>query len=419
MQRQASIVFILISVLINVMGLGLVIPVLPKLIEELAGGVQAGALYNGVFIAVYAAMQFVFAPILGILSDRYGRRPVLLLSLAGTVIDYLVSAVTGSLWVLLGARIAAGILGASISTANAYIADISAPAERARNFGLIGAVFGLGFVLGPAIGGLLGNADIRLPFYFAGGLAFLNLLYGYFVLPESLRAEHRSAKKGMANPLAALAILRKTPLTSGLSVSLVLLFLAFGILQSVWVLYTTYRFHWTILETGLSLMLVGITSSLVQAGLVQLIIKRLGERRALLLGQSAGIVSFTLYGLATQGWMMYATIAIGSIGNVGGPVVQSLLSKQVSAREQGTIQGALAAIQSLTGVFGPLIGGYVFALFAKPDVAPWLVGMPFFIGAVLYFLGFLNTIWTFRRIPESPAEVPPEASFKPVPESTD
>ena len=364
-------------------------------------------------------MQFVFAPILGVLSDRYGRRPVLLLSLAGTVIDYLVSAVTGSLWVLLGARIAAGILGASISTANAYIADISAPAERARNFGLIGAVFGLGFVLGPAIGGLLGNADIRLPFYFAAGLAFLNLLYGYFVLPESLRAENRSAKKGMANPLAALAILRKTPLTSGLSVSLVLLFLAFGILQSVWVPYTTYHFHWTILETGLSLMLVGITSSLVQAGLVQLIIKRLGERRTLLLGQSAGIASFTLYGLATQGWMMYATIAVGSIGNVGGPVVQSLLSKQVSAREQGTIQGALAAIQSLTGVFGPLIGGYVFALFAKPEAAPWLVGMPFFIGAVLYFLGFLNTLWTFHRVPESPAEVSPEASFKPVSESTD
>ena len=400
--RTASMSFILISILINVMGLGLIIPVLPKLIEQLAGGVQAGAFYNGIFIAIYAAMQFVFAPILGALSDRYGRRPVLLLSLAGTVLDYLVSALAQSLWLLLLTRIVAGIMGASFSTANAYIADVSKPEERARNFGLIGAVFGLGFILGPALGGLLGNADIRLPFYFAAGIAFLNLLYGYFVLPESLKPENRnlSSRAAFSNPFASFGVLTKAPLVRGLSVSVLLVSMAFSILQSIWVLYTTYRFGWNVQQTGLSLMLVGVMSMVVQGGLVRVIVGRLGERRSVLLGQSVGAATFTLYGLATQGWMMYSTILLGGISQVSAPASQSLISKSVSPKEQGAVQGALAALVSLTGIVGPLLGNFVFGQFARPEAASWLVGTPFFIGAALYLAGFLNSLSTFRQVPE-------------------
>jgi DHA1 family tetracycline resistance protein-like MFS transporter len=406
-RRQASMVFILISVLINVMGLGLVIPVLPKLIEHLAGGVQAGAYYNGIFIAVYATMQFIFAPILGRLSDRYGRRPVLLAASFGTALDYLIAAVTPALWLLFVARVIAGILGASFSTANAYIADVSKPEERAKNFGLIGAVFGLGFILGPGIGGILGQIDLRLPFYFAALLAFLNGLYGWFVLPESLRPENRNLARGSKNPFAALGILGRTPLLLGLSGSVILINLAFQILQTVWVQYTTYRFEWSILQTSLSLVLVGITAMLVQGGLVRVVVGRLGERRSVLLGQGTGIVSFTLYGLATQGWMMYATILLGSIGNVSQPASQALISRSVSAREQGAVQGALSALVSLTGMVGPLFGGFLLGQVARAGVPSWMVGMPFFVGALLYAVGLLNTWLTFRRVPPGEAEGAP------------
>jgi len=400
-------VFILVSVLINVMGLGLVIPVLPKLIEALAGSVQAGAYFNGIFIAVYAAMQFVFAPVLGRLSDRYGRRPVLLAASFGTALDYLIAALTPALWLLFVARLVAGILGASFSTANAYIADVSKPEDRAKNFGLIGAVFGLGFILGPGIGGVLGQIDLRLPFYFAALLAFLNGLYGWFVLPESLKPENRNLSRTSNNPFAALGILRRTPLLLGLSGSVLLINLAFQILQTVWVQYTTYRFDWSILQTSLSLVLVGITVMLVQGGLVRVVVGRLGERRSVLLGQSAGIVSFTLYGLATQGWMMYATILLGSVGNVSQPASQALISRSVSAREQGAVQGALSALVSLTGMVGPLFGGFLLGQVARPEVPSWLVGTPFFVGALLYGLGFLNTWLTFRRVPPAEAEGAP------------
>lgn len=382
------------------MGLGLVIPVLPKLIETLAGSVEAGAQYNGIFFAVYALMQFVCGPIAGMLSDRYGRRPILLASSLGTALDYLIAALTQSLWILLAARIIAGALGASLSTANAYIADISKPEERAKNFGLIGATFGMGFVLGPVIGGLLGNIDLRLPFYFASALAFLNFLYGYFVLPESLKPENRNMQSKSLNPFAALAILGKTPVLLGLTTSFTMIFLAFGSLQSVWALYTGFRFNWNPLDVGLSLFAVGLAGVIVQVALVKPIIARLGERRALILGQSAGIFSFMAYGLATQGWMMYATIAVASIGNLGQPVIQSLLSKEVASNEQGALQGALSGMQSITAAVGGLLGGFAFSLVAKPDVSPWLVGLPFFVGSALYAFAVLNTTALFRRSPE-------------------
>ncbi len=395
--RTASITFILISVLINVMGLGLVIPVLPKLIETLAGSTEAGARLNGLFFAVYALMQFAFGPLLGLLSDRYGRRPVLLVSLLGTGIDYLIAALTQSIWVLFLARVVAGALGASLSTANAYIADISRPEERARNFGLIGATFGMGFVLGPVVGGVLGNIDLRLPFYFAAGLAFLNFLYGYFVLPESLKPENRNVQARSLNPFVALRVLGQTPVLRGLTFSLSLIFLAFGALQSVWVLYTAYKFGWQPLEVGFSLFLVGLGGVVVQAGLVRPVVARLGERRALVLAQMMGIFSFTLYGLATQGWMMYAIIALAALSNLGQPLVQSFLTREVSPQQQGALQGALAGVQSLTVAAGGLLGGLLFSLVARPGLPSWLVGLPFFAGAMLYLLAAANTYRLFRR----------------------
>ncbi len=395
--RTASITFILISVLINVMGLGLVIPVLPKLIETLAGSTEAGARLNGLFFAVYALMQFAFGPLLGLLSDRYGRRPVLLVSLLGTGIDYLIAALTQSIWVLFLARVVAGALGASLSTANAYIADISRPEERARNFGLIGATFGMGFVLGPVVGGVLGNIDLRLPFYFAAGLAFLNFLYGYFVLPESLKPENRNFQARSLNPFVALRVLGQTPVLRGLTFSLSLIFLAFGALQSVWVLYTAYKFGWQPLEVGFSLFLVGLGGVVVQAGLVRPVVARLGERRALVLAQMVGIFSFTLYGLATQGWMMYAIIALAALSNLGQPLVQSFLTREVSPQQQGALQGALAGVQSLTVAAGGLLGGLLFSLVARAGLPSWLLGLPFFAGAMLYLLAAANTYRLFRR----------------------
>ncbi|RDI94763.1 MFS transporter [Meiothermus sp. QL-1] len=393
--RTASMPFILASVLISVMGLGLVIPVLPKLIEELSGSVEAGARLNGLFFAAYALMQFTFAPILGMLSDRYGRRPVLLASSLGTGVDYLVAALTQSLWVLFLARLIAGALGASLATANAYVADISKPEERARNFGLVGATFGMGFVLGPVVGGLLGNLDLRLPFYFAAGLALLNFLYGYFALPESLRPERQPQARSL-NPFAALGILGKTPVLRGLSSSLALVFLAFGILQSVWVLYTGYRFGWRPLEVGLSLFLVGLGGVVVQAGLVRPAVAWLGERRALLLAQSLGVFAYALYGLATQGWMMYAVIPLAALGNLGQPLAQALLTREVSPQAQGALQGALSGVQSLTVAVGGLVGGLLFALAARLEPAA-LVGLPFFVGSLLYLLAALNTARLFRK----------------------
>ncbi|WP_299431050.1 TCR/Tet family MFS transporter [uncultured Meiothermus sp.] len=399
--RTASLAFILISVLINVMGLGLIIPVLPKLIATLAGSVEAGAQINGIFFAVYALMQFVFGPILGLLSDRYGRRPVLLASSLGTALDYLIAALTQSIWILFLARVVAGALGASLSTANAYIADISKPNERARNFGLIGATFGMGFVLGPVVGGVLGNIDLRLPFFFAAGLAFLNFLYGYFVLPESLRPENRNHNARSLNPFTALKILGQTPLLRGLTSSLALIFLAFGVLQSVWVLYTAYKFDWKPLEVGFSLFLVGLGGVVVQAVLIRPVVAGLGERRALILGQSVSIFSFTLYGLATQGWMMYAIIVLAAFSNLGQPLIQSFLTREVSPQEQGALQGALAGAQSLTVAAGGLLGGFIFAMVVGLEHAEWLVGLPFFVGALMYLLAAINTTRLFRRTAEA------------------
>ncbi|MFC4452560.1 TCR/Tet family MFS transporter [Deinococcus sonorensis] len=399
-QRPAALAFILITVLIDVMGIGLIIPVLPQLIKRLAGSEVAGAQMLGVLAAVFGLMQFVCAPLLGALSDRYGRRPVLLGSLLGTGLDYLLLYFAPNLWWLLLGRLIAGVTSASITVANAYIADVSRPEDRARQFGLLGATFGVGFILGPVLGGVLGNVDLRLPFAFAAGLALLNALYGLLVLPESLPPERRgTVARNVLNPFAPLANLGRYPLVRSLAGSFVLFGLAQQVIFSTWVLFTEDVLGWTPAQNGLGLALVGVTTALVQAVLVGVAMRVLGERRAILAGLLIGAVQFVLMGLARSDAMMYIAIVVGSLGGIAGPALQGRISRSVDEREQGSVQGALTGLNSLVGVVGPLLATWVFAHFtANPQAR--VPGAAFFMGAVFSLLATVLVGLVLSRMPE-------------------
>ena len=397
--RQAGLAFIFVTLVLDVLGIGIVVPILPELIATFRNGdLSAAARYYGWFVGMYAAMQFLFAPLLGNLSDRYGRRPVILVALLGTGLDYLLLAAAPSLaWLFVG-RVLAGITGASITAATAYIADISPPERRAQNFGLIAAAFGVGFIIGPIIGGVLGTLGPRVPFYATAALTLLNGLYGFFVLPESLpRAHRRPFVWRQANPLVALHALGRSRVVLGLTSIVALATLAQQALQSTFVLYTAYRFAWTALDNGVALALYGTAAALIQAWLLRILLPRLGERRALLLGLSSNVLGFVLYGLATHGWMMYAIIVASSLGFLVQPVAQGIMSKQVGPDEQGALQGALASLTSLMAVVGPILATSLFSRFTSPTEVVALPGAPFFSGAALFFGGLLLTLATFRR----------------------
>ncbi len=395
-------IFILITVFIDMLGIGIIIPILPELIREFVGGSSALAgRWYGVLAATYAVTQFVFAPLLGALSDRVGRRPVILISLFGLGIDYLIMGFAPTLgWLFVG-RLIAGVMGANVTTANAYIADVSKPENRARNFGLIGVAFGLGFIFGPAIGGLLGSIDLRLPFFASAGLALLNWLYGFFVLPESLPAEKRDVFRWRkANPVGSLHVLRTYPLVAGLTAAFVFVILAQRGLETVWVLYTGHKFGWDERANGLSLALVGIMSAIVQGGLVQPVIKRIGERRAVLYGLIWAVVAFLGYGLATAGWMLLVVIVVGSISGVAGPAIQSLVAGAVPPEDQGKVQGGIQSLMSLTSIAAPLIfTAGLFSYFTSAGAPVQLPGAPFLLGAVMYALAFWSVLRLFRRMP--------------------
>lgn len=401
---QAGVLFIFITLILDVLGIGLIIPVLPELIKEFIGGDNSkAALYFGMIASAYALAQFVFAPILGALSDRVGRRPVLLLSLLGFFIDYLILGFAPNFFWLFIGRILAGIMGATITTANAYIADISTPATRAQNFGLVGAAFGIGFIIGPTLGGVLGAWHIRAPFFVAAFLVLLNLFYGYFVLPESLPKEKRRAFDWRkANPIGAIANLRKYPLVVNLAVAFVLVSLAQRGLETVWVLYTGERFGWGELSNGLTLGLVGIMSALVQGYLIRKIIPALGEKRAIVTGLCISTLSFIAFGLASQGWMMLTVIVFFAFGGIAGPAIQGLVAGVVDPREQGAVQGSLASLVSASSILAPLIANYSFSFFTREAVqgtASYLPGIPFFIGAI--FIGTAALLmWRLFRNPE-------------------
>lgn len=407
--REPSLGFIFITLLLDILGLGLIIPVLPKLIEEFSNNnLESASTTYGVLIALYALMQFLFAPILGSLSDKYGRRPVILISLFGAGLDYILQAFAPSLpWLFLG-RILAGITAANLTTATAYIADISPPEKRAANFGILGAAFGLGFILGPALGGLLGDVGLRVPFLVVAGITLLNWLYGYFVLPESLPPENRREFSwARANPVGSLLELGRYPLVLALASTIVLSTLAQSTLQSVWVLYTEYRFDWGVRDVGLSLAVVGLSAALVQGGLIRRIMPILGDRRGLLVGLAVTAVSFALYGLASVGWMMYVIPFLGAFGGIAGPSAQSIITQSVQANEQGAVQGALTSLNALTGVIGPLIATNVFRFFISASTPIQLPGAPFFLGTIFIVIALWLAINTFRRMPTvQPQEVP-------------
>jgi DHA1 family tetracycline resistance protein-like MFS transporter len=387
--RKAAIGFIFITLLIDVTGLGLIIPVVPKLIEDLlhTSNISKVALFGGLLTFSYAIMQFLFAPVLGNLSDKYGRRPVLLFSLLGFGLDYILLAFAPSIgWLFVG-RIIAGITGASMTTASAYIADISTPETRAQNFGMIGAAFGLGFIVGPMIGGLLGEMGPRIPFLVAAGLALLNAAYGYFVLPESLDVSNRRAFDWKrANPISSLKNLSRFPAVAGLIVSFFLIYVASHAVQSNWSYFNIEKFKWTPKMIGISLAVVGVLVSLVQGVLVRFVNPKIGNEKSVYVGLGLYTIGLVLFGLASQSWMMFAFLIPYCLGGISGPGLQAIISGTVPANEQGELQGSLTSIISITSIVGPLVMSNLFAFFTGPIAPFYFPGAPFMLAAVLMLL---------------------------------
>jgi DHA1 family tetracycline resistance protein-like MFS transporter len=406
---KAGTAFILVSLLLDTLGIGLIVPVGPRLVASFLGGDLAAASgYFGVLFALYSAMQFLCAPILGGLSDRYGRRAVLLPSLAGAAASYLLSAVAPELsWLFLG-RVIAGMTGASFSAATAYIADTTPPEKRAQSFGLVGAAFGLGFVIGPVIGGTLGGINLRLPYYVAAGLNFINFLYGLLVLPESLPPEaRRPFSLRRANPLGALRNLGRHAVVRGLTGTLICSYMAQMILQSVWTLSHQARFGWSLPQVGLSFGVVGVATAVVQGGLIRAVMPRFSERRVLVAGICVSAAGFAAFGLATQGWMIYAIIVPFALGGLAGPATQALITREVGPSEQGELQGSLVGLSSLTAIVGPLVGTALLSRFGPADARPHVPGAPFLFAALLNVVGLLLALRLFARLP---AKAPPAAS---------
>lgn len=396
--------FIFITLVLDVLGIGLIIPVAPRLVEQLLGGGEADAApYVGYLGATYAAMQFLFAPALGVLSDRVGRRPVILVSLLGSGLDYFALALSPTLAWLFVTRAINGLTGANITAASAYIADVTPPEKRAAGFGMIGAAFGLGFILGPLLGGYLGQTlGIRAPFYAAGALTLINWLYGVFVLPESLPQDRRAPfRVARANPVGALGTLMKYPMVLGLAVSMFLLNIAQFGLHATWVLYTAHRYGWGPEAVGASLAAVGICAAVVQGGLARKLVPMMGERRSVLFGLLLAIGAYLGYGFATHGWMIYVVIAVTSIGAISQPATQALITQTVHGDEQGTVQGAITSLQSLAGIIGPVIGGTVFAFFISKKAPVYLPGASFLVGAVLSAASLVVAYLSMRRVPRA------------------
>ena len=390
-KRTAAIGFIFVTLLIDTIGFGVIIPVLPDLIKELTGGtIGEASRIGGWLLFAFAIVQFVFAPILGGLSDQYGRRPILLGSLFGFGIDYIFLAFAPTIaWLFVG-RIIAGVMGASFSTAGAYIADVSTPEKRAQNFGMIGAAFGLGFIIGPALGGLLGSFGPRVPFLVAAGLSLLNCLYGFFILPESLKPENRRVFDWKrANPVGSLLNLSRYPVILGLVASLVLIYIAAHAVQSNWAYYTIEKFGWSSAMIGLSLAAVGLLIAGVQGGLIRIIIPKLGQKRSLYLGLALYSLGFVLFAFATEGWMMFAFLIPYCLGGIAGPALQGIISSQVPANEQGELQGALTSLMSATSIIGPLLMTQLFGYFTTTGAPVYFPGAPMLMGAVLTLLSLL------------------------------
>ncbi|GEM66385.1 tetracycline resistance MFS efflux pump [Sphingobacterium faecium NBRC 15299] len=397
--KKAAIGFIFITLLIDITGWGIILPVVPALIGELIDSdLSEAAKYGGWLGFAYAITQFIFAPIVGNLSDQYGRRPILLFSLFGFAVDYMLLAFAPSMGWLFFGRIIAGLTGASISTASAYIADISTNEDRTKNFGLIGAAFGLGFIIGPVIGGLLGYYGARVPFYAAALLCMVNFLYGLFVLPESLEKDKRRLFDWKrANPIGTFNFLRKQSKISNLIFALILVYVALHAVQSNWHFFTMYKFNWTERAVGLSLGLLGLLTGLVQGLLIRWITPKLGEQKSIYFGLLLYALGLMLFAFTNEGWMMFIFLVPYSLGGICGPALQSIISKNVPSNEQGELQGALTSLMSATSIVGPPIMTNLFYYFTH-DKAPFkFSGAPFFLASILMSVSAIIIYIAFRR----------------------
>ena len=401
--------FIMLVVLIDMLAVGIIVPVLPAIVGQFTADPSEQARWYGVIAAVYALSQFVAAPILGALSDRFGRRPVLLLGFCGLALNFFTTALASSLWMLVASRLLGGAMQANAAVANAYVADITAPAERAKRFGMLGAMFGIGFILGPVIGGVLGGIDLRLPFFAAGGLALANLAYGYFVLPESLApAQRRPVDWWRANPLSSfknLVALKGVGLLVGV---LGFAGLAQFSLYTVWVLYGSLRFGWGPTENGWSLFAVGIVSALVQGALLGRLLKRFGAQRLAMAGLVSSSLAFLGWGLATQPWMMYAVIGANLLGAAVAASLQGLVSAAADEHTQGQTLGAVSSLNSLAAVVAPVLAAPLMATVSHLPRSDWRIGAPMFFCAALQALALVLAVLHFRRQARRSAPVSPQ-----------
>ncbi len=404
--KKAAIGFIFITLLIDITGWGIIIPVVPKLIEELIhSDISEAAKYGGWLGFAYASTQFIFSPVVGNLSDKYGRRPIILISLFAFAVDYIFLALAPTIsWLFVG-RVIAGLTGASISTASAYIADISTDEDRAKNFGMIGAAFGLGFIIGPVIGGILGEYGARIPFYAAAALCMVNFIYGYFILPESLDKEKRrpfSWKR--ANPIGSFKFLGKHPEISGLIVALILINIGMHSVQSNWSFFTMYKFDWTERMVGISLGVLGLVVGLVQGGLIRWTTPKFGEQNNIYYGLILYAIGLLLFAFANQGWMMFVFLVPYCLGGICGPALQSVISKNVPSNEQGELQGALTSLVSATSIIGPPMMTNLFYYFTHDEAPFQFSGAPFFLGFVLMAISVVIVYFAFQRNKNKPQE---------------
>jgi MFS transporter, DHA1 family, tetracycline resistance protein len=400
LRSKPGIPFILVTVFLDTLAFGFVIPVLPALVATMTPDKQSQAYWYGLLLGSFGLAQFVSAPLLGAISDRRGRRAVLLVSIFGLGLNFFITAIAPWLWLLLVSRLIGGASGASFTVAGAYVADVTSEEERSRSFGMLGAMFGLGFICGPILGGLLAPYGLRLPYFAAASFSLLNWLYGFFVLPESLPRDRRSAIDfAKANPFRALLALTKVRGIGSLVWVVVLTAFPQFLLQSTWVLFTTFRFGWGPRENGFSLFIVGIAAALGQTVLLGFLLRKLGDVKTALAGLASSVVAYMLYGLATQGWMMYAIILANLCGFAAGPALQGIVSKAVDPRHQGITLGSLSSISSIMGVIAPLVGAPILAAVSGLNPTDWRVGATFFVAAIAQALALGQAFRHFRNSP--------------------
>lgn len=397
--RQPAVMFIFVNLALAIMGFGLLIPVLPRLIVEFQGGdLTGGSHAYGWLVGIYAFMQFVSSPILGALSDQFGRRRIILIATAGSAVDYVIMACAPSLAWLFVARTIAGFTAGIYATANAYIVDVTPPEKRAGAFGILGAAFGIGFVCGPALGGFLAEYSLRLPFWVAAGCSALNCLWGFFVLPESLKPENRRAFSwARANPVGGLMALRRFPAVLSLVESFFLLMFAQNMMFSLWALYTGHRFAWTPREIGLSLAFAGLLMGVVQGGLVRRIVPLLGNARAVIVGLSILALAYTGYGLSSHSWLMYVIMTLASFSGITQPALQAYVTSHIPADEQGAVQGVFGSLQSFSGIPGPIFATYIFGWSVLPGHPVWMSGIAFFVTSGVLLCALLLARRAFNR----------------------